>query len=363
LRILVLDACRDNPFAEDLKRSIGRSRSANVASGLAKMESPDGTIISYATQPGRTADDGSGRNSPYTSAFLKHIEDRDNVTTVFQRVSASVYEDTRGSQVPELSLSFFGEFYLNGKLENNAPPTSPASPVDPCAAAGDHWRSAEAVGTVNAFEDHILRFPTCAFAGLAKSRIAALSKPGAAVSPSNPFDGVWIVREICEKKPGWQAGTYQFAGRIKDRIFHYQYGEEEKPGSAAYDGKIEADGTSEISVKGLTGDAAYDPFHRVPGTEFHFKMVIKLEGSRGAGVRSDSPRPCRSEWSMLSSTAASTPNANSDSPEKCQSSCPNGAQDCCDAPGACADLSIFYQTSRSSSGNANVGKMWRCLRC
>lgn len=314
LRILVLDACRDNPFAEDLKRSIGRSRSANVASGLAKMESPDGTIISYATQPGRTADDGSGRNSPYTSAFLKHIEDKDNVTTVFQRVSASVYEDTKGSQVPELSLSFFGEFYLNGKVEIGA---LPGVPVDPCAAAADHWRSAEAVGTVNAFEDHIVRFPTCAFAGLAKSRIAALSKPGAPVPPSNPFDGIWIVREICEKKaPSWQAGTYQFAGRIKDRIFHYQYGEEGKPGSATYDGKIEADGTSEILVKGLTGDAAYDPFHRVPGTEFHFKMVIKLEGSRGAGVRSDSPRPCRSEWSMLSSTAASIPNANSDSPEK-----------------------------------------------
>ncbi len=249
-------------------------------------------------------------------ACREHIEDKDNVTTVFQHVSASVYEDTRGSQVPELSLSFFGEFYLNGKLENSAAPTSPASPVDPCAAAADHWRSAEAVGTVNAFDDHMLRFPTCAFAGLAKSRIAALSKPGAAVSPSNPFDGIWIVREICERKPGWQAGTYQFAGRIKDRIFHYQYGTEGKPGSATYDGKIEPDGTSEISVKGLTGDAAYDPLHRVPGTEFHFKMVIKLEGSRGAGVRSDSPRPCRSEWSMLSSTAASTPNANTDSPEK-----------------------------------------------
>jgi hypothetical protein len=304
LRILVLDACRDNPFAEDLKRSVGRSRSASVASGLAKMESPDGTIISYATQPGRTADDGPGRNSPYTSAFLKHIEDKDNVTTMFQRVSASVYQDTRGSQVPELSLSFFGEFYLNGKVENSA---APASPVDPCAAAADHWRSVEAVGTVNAFEDHILRFPTCAFAGLAKSRIAALSKPDVAASPSSTFDGIWIVREICEKRaPTGQAGTFQFAGRIKDRIFHYQYGEEGKPGSASYDGKIEADGTSEISVKGRTGDAAYDPFHRAPGTEFHFKMVIKLEGSRGAGVRSDSPRPCRSEWSMLSS----------DSPEK-----------------------------------------------
>jgi caspase domain-containing protein len=316
LRILVLDACRDNPFAEDLKRSIGRTRSASIGSGLAKMESPDGTIISYATQSGRTADDGFGRNSPYTRAFLKHIQDKDTITTVFQHVSASVYEDSKGSQVPELSLSFFGEFYLNGKPENTAAPPSVAVPVDPCAGAPDHWRSAEAVGTVNAFEDHMLRFPTCAFTGLAKSRIAALSMPGAAVSPRNTFDGIWIIKEICDKKAPWPADSFQFGGRIKDGIFHFQYGEQGKPGSGIYEGEIEADGTSEILVNGFIGNAANDPLHRVPGTEFHYKMVIKLEGSRGAGVRSETPRPCRSEWSMLSPTVASTPNANSDSPKK-----------------------------------------------
>jgi hypothetical protein len=317
LRILVLDACRDNPFAEDLKRFIGRSRAVNVGRGLAKMESPDGTIISYATQPGRTADDGSGRNSPYTTAFLKHIEDKDSVTTVFQHVSASVYQDTGGSQVPELSLSFFGEFYLNGKLENGAAPTSVAPSVDPCASAPDHWRSAETVGTVDAFEDHLLRFPSCAFAGLAKSKIAALGRPSAPVSPTSPFDGVWIIKEVCEKKPPlWPAGSYQYAGRIKGSVFHFQFGVEGKPGSGTMDGKIAADGTSEIAVNGFIGNQAPDPAHRAPGTEFHYKMAIKLGGSRGAGIRMESPRPCRSEWSMLSPTDPSTPNLNSDSPEK-----------------------------------------------
>jgi Caspase domain len=320
LRILVLDACRDNPFAEDLKRSIGRSRSVDVGRGLAKMESPDGTIISYATQPGRTADDGSGRNSPYTAAFLKHIADKDNVTTVFQHVSASVYEDTRGSQVPELSLSFFGEFYLNGKPENGAASTSLGSsavPADPCASAADHWRSAEAAGTVDAFEDHLRRFPNCTFAGLAKSKIAALSKPGAPASPANAFDGIWVIKEICDKRPPvWPAGSYQYAGRIRGGVFQYQFGDEGKPGSWTYAGKIEADGTSEISVNGLIGNTGSDPLHRPTGTEFHYKMAIKLEGSHGAGVRINSPRPCRSEWSMLSSTDTSIPNANSDSPEK-----------------------------------------------
>jgi uncharacterized caspase-like protein len=315
LRILVLDACRDNPFVEDIKRSVGRSRSVDVGRGLAKMESPDGTIISYATQPGRTADDGSGRNSPYTTAFLKHIEEKDSITTVFQHVGASVYEDTKGSQLPELSLSFFGEFYLNGKAQNGVAAMSPAEPVDPCASAADHWRSAEAVATVDAYQDHIRRFPNCAFAGLAQSRIAAFSKPAAPLLPANPFDGIWVVKEICDRRPPiWPADTFQYAGRIKDGVFLYQYGEDGKPGSVTYTGKIEPDGTSEILAKGLLGNA--DPLHRPAGTEFHYKMAIKLEGSRGAGVRIDSARPCRSEWSLLSATDASLPNANSDSPEK-----------------------------------------------
>jgi Caspase domain len=311
LRILVLDACRDNPFAEDLKRSIGRSRSANIGRGLAKMESPDGTILSYATQSGRTADDGSGRNSPYTGAFLKRIVEKDNITVVFQHIGADVYENTKGEQVPELSLSFFGEYYLNGKLENAAAPTSIATPADPCAGAAEHWKSAETIGTIAAFEDHILRFSTCAFAGLTKSRIAALTKPSS--TTVNVFDGVWVIKEICEKKGIFRADTYQFAGKIKDGIFHYQYGVEGEANSWTFDGKIEGDGSAEIDVKGLTGNPADDPLHRPSGTPVHYKIALKLEGVQGAGIRIETPRPCRSDWSRLSPIVPSTPNANSGS--------------------------------------------------
>jgi uncharacterized caspase-like protein len=124
LRILVLDSCRDNPLADELKSSIGQARSAGIGRGLARMQSPDGTIISYSTQSGRTANDGDGRNSPYTSAFLKHIEDKDDIATVFHRISSNVYESTKGTQVPELSLSYFGEFYLNGKLQTSVAPAA-----------------------------------------------------------------------------------------------------------------------------------------------------------------------------------------------------------------------------------------------
>ena len=127
LRIVVLDSCRDNPLADELKRSIGRTRAAPVQRGLARLDSPQGMIIAYATQAGRTAEDGSGRNSPYTAAFLRHIEATEEIGTVFRRVSASVYEETKRQQLPELSLSLIGEFYLKGRA---APP-----PVQAAAAA------------------------------------------------------------------------------------------------------------------------------------------------------------------------------------------------------------------------------------
>lgn len=84
LRILVLDSCRDNPLAEQLKRAVGPTRAPSIQRGLAKIDSPEGMIISYATQAGRTAADGVGRNSPYTSAFLKHIEEQEEIGTIFR---------------------------------------------------------------------------------------------------------------------------------------------------------------------------------------------------------------------------------------------------------------------------------------
>jgi hypothetical protein len=167
----VLDACRDNPLADELKRTIGPSRALALQRGLAKIDSPQGMIVAYATQAGRTAEDGSGRNSPYTASFLDHIEEQEEIGTVFRRVSSDVYESTKHSQMPELSLSLIGEFYLRGKLEIAVtPPTpsvnsSPAAQPSPCTEAADHWKNTEAIGTKSAFEDHVARFPDCPFAG------------------------------------------------------------------------------------------------------------------------------------------------------------------------------------------------------
>ena len=183
LRILVLDSCRDNPLADALKHSIGSTRGVSIGRGLAKMESPDGTIVSYSTQAGRTAVDGSDRNSPYTAAFLQHIQDKEDIATVFHRIGANVYQMTKGKQVPELSISFFGEFYLNGKPQVTLVPASPSAPTDSCATAESHWKSAEAIGTLEAYQDHLARFPNCTFAQLARARIESLKSKVAVVTP------------------------------------------------------------------------------------------------------------------------------------------------------------------------------------
>jgi len=186
LRILVLDSCRDNPLAEELKRSIGTTRALPLERGLAKIDSPQGMIVAYATQSGRTADDGNGRNSPYTTAFLKHIDEKEEIGSIFRRVSADVYEATKHKQLPELSLSLIGEFYLRGRVELGASPATPPMMVDPCTAAESHWKSVEAIGTAEAYQDHLGRFPTCAFAGLAKARIESLNKAATVVPPVWP---------------------------------------------------------------------------------------------------------------------------------------------------------------------------------
>jgi hypothetical protein len=112
----------------------------------------------------------------------------------------------------------------------------------------------------------------------------------------------------------WRADTYQFAGKIKDSMFHFQFGSEGEANSGTYDGKIGVDGSAEINVKGLTGDPAYDPLHRPLGTGYHYKIAIKLDEARGAGIRIETPRPCRSEWSKLSPLTTVTPTPDSNAP-------------------------------------------------
>ena len=110
--IVFLDACRDNPFARNLARSMG-TRSASIGKGLAQVDTGVGTFIAYATQPGNVALDGTGRNSPFTAALAKHVVEPDrNLTSVMIEVRKEVLAATGGKQVPWDHSALTGEFYF-----------------------------------------------------------------------------------------------------------------------------------------------------------------------------------------------------------------------------------------------------------
>ncbi len=103
INIVILDACRDNPFASS--RSLGR--------GLVRVDAPIGTLIAFATAPGKTADDGRGANSPYTKHLLANLPKPGlKLEDVFKLVRSGVRNDTHGAQIPWENTSLEGDFYF-----------------------------------------------------------------------------------------------------------------------------------------------------------------------------------------------------------------------------------------------------------
>jgi len=97
INVVVLDACRDNPLLRDSRSAGGEGASP----GFAPMRPPQGTLIAYATEPGRVAADGRDGNSPYTRALLRHLGTPGlAVEQVFKRVREEVSRETGGRQVP-----------------------------------------------------------------------------------------------------------------------------------------------------------------------------------------------------------------------------------------------------------------------
>jgi uncharacterized protein (TIGR02145 family) len=107
VNVIILDACRNNPFERSWTRSA-------TGRGLAFMNAPSGTLIAYSTAPGNTALDGSGKNSPYTMAIMESIR-MPNITIIqmFQNVRNIVSQKTNKQQIPWESTSLTGDFYFN----------------------------------------------------------------------------------------------------------------------------------------------------------------------------------------------------------------------------------------------------------
>ncbi|MFN0219816.1 MAG: caspase family protein [Hyphomicrobium sp.] len=125
--IVFLDACRDNPLARNLARSMG-TRSMTVGKGLAEVQTGVGTFVAYSTQPGNVALDGAGKNSPFTAALSKAVrEPGRNLTAVMIGVRKQVLAETGGKQVPWDHSALVGDFYFNGGGAPGADPKSQAT--------------------------------------------------------------------------------------------------------------------------------------------------------------------------------------------------------------------------------------------
>ena len=113
-RLVILDACRNNPFAASMRRT---DPTREIGRGLARVEPSKDTLVAYAAKEGTTADDGKGGHSPYTEALLRYLEEPGlEVGLMFRKVRDAVWESTGKSQLPYTygSLSSDG-VYLAGK--------------------------------------------------------------------------------------------------------------------------------------------------------------------------------------------------------------------------------------------------------
>jgi hypothetical protein len=268
LNLIILDACRNNPFGgRGLVVGRGSDRETvrlrDTASGLAQMQAPEGTLISFATQPGSVARDGIDGHSPYSKALAETIRRPGlGIFDVFNEVGLEVKRATGGGQQPWVSSSpIDGTFYFvpgTGAQQQAALPPRPPQP--PQASA-----------------------------------------PTASASEVRRFDGVWVANWVCESTPaGLARATGRFVGTAKDGVLHGETGQKGMPGGATYDGTIGPDGVVTINVNALS--RIPDPYNRPAGIKIEYKMFGVFEGGSGTATRSD--RDCDIKFVKQSAGAA-----------------------------------------------------------
>lgn len=168
MNIVILDACRDNPFGGDLRSG----------KGLSQMDAPIGTLLAYATAPGNVASDGSGSNGLYTENLLREVRTPEaKIEDVFKRVRLAVRRASQGQQIPWESTSLEEDFYF-------LPPASVKKLSEEELARqfteeAATWEKARQASQVAMVEDYLKRYPSGRFSELAAVRLdRMLAKQG-----------------------------------------------------------------------------------------------------------------------------------------------------------------------------------------
>ena len=183
--IIILDACRNNPFAQNFASRFGAARSVTVLSGLAGYSNlGTGTLIAFSTAPGAVALDGSSSNSPFTKALARHVRTPGlEVRQMLTRVRADVLAETGGRQIPWDNSSLLGEVYLAGPAKAE-PQHVNVSPAVTAPAADDLlWEAVKSSSVAAVFDEFVNKFPTSPHAREARTRAEELKKSELAMLP------------------------------------------------------------------------------------------------------------------------------------------------------------------------------------
>jgi uncharacterized caspase-like protein len=197
VNIVVLDACRDNPFAAALARNKTRAIVGERGLSLIDGDLARGTLIAFASDPKSTALDGApGEHSPFTKAFLNHVFDPDvSIDVVMSRVRTEVWDKTHHGQLPWVNTSLIGDYALNPQPETQParegaggaaiaalPATAPANPQ---TQEDLLWESAQHSNLRADYQAYLDAFPNGIFAQMARNRIAILESPASAPSETD----------------------------------------------------------------------------------------------------------------------------------------------------------------------------------
>jgi Caspase domain len=185
LRLVILDACRDNPFAKVMKRSIA---TRSVGRGLAKVEpGASDTLVAFAAKAGSVATDGDGADSPFTTALVKHLTTPGlDLRLALGKVRDDVLAATHRKQEPFVYGSLGGSTVAlvtapgaNSVTDAAPVAAAPSAASDPDALARRDFDLANLVGTAQAWDAFLVRHPGGFFADLARQQRAKLATPGA----------------------------------------------------------------------------------------------------------------------------------------------------------------------------------------
>jgi len=240
VNVVILDACRNNPFERRFRSASG---------GLAQISAPEGTLIAYATAPGKVAADGDGQNGLYTSELLKALQAPGlKVEDVFKQVRTNVTRASNGAQIPWEASSLVGDFFFS-------PPT-PVATTPSNAIELEFWNAIKNSSVPAELKAYLGQFPNGQFASLIRARLEVLetttvtqarsvtAAPQQAALPGSGYELDGKYQAILSGAT-WRGGdipaSMEIIGqRIAGTVFH--------GAPCAFTGRLNRDGVAEIRI-------------------------------------------------------------------------------------------------------------------